>query len=696
MSNNKKITYTSFKLPGVGKQIAKYLARLEIYSIPDLLFHLPIRYQDRTKIETIRRLVPDQEAVIEGTIVSLTKPLRGKTKLLCQVKDETGFIYLRFFHAMSYLQETLCVGERLRCFGMVRLGVKGFEIIHPEFQLLTNKQPIQIEQHLTPVYPATDGLSQYILRKLTTNALHWMHEQQIFDELLPNKLLTPLSYPSFKEALQFVHRPPPTCSLEALADNKTSAQQRLSFEELLAHRISVLQLKQTFRLQKAVPLSKLDNRVEQFIKQLPFALTQAQQRVIQEIKQDLEKSYPMLRLLQGDVGSGKTVVAAYAMLLAIANDQQAALMVPTELLAEQHFRVLNLWFKPLNIQVVLLSSNVKNKSRTSILNQITSGEAQVVIGTHALFQKEVTFRHLTLIVVDEQHRFGVQQRALFREKGMQLPVCPHQLIMTATPIPRTLAMSFYADLDCSVIDELPPSRKPVITSVVANSRRDEIIARIKEVCLQGKQIYWVCPLIGESELISCQAATETAEELQTKLTELTIGLIHGRMKSVDKQTVMNAFQAGRIQILVATTVIEVGVDVPNACLMVIENAERLGLAQLHQLRGRVGRGEILSYCILLYQPPLSDIAKERLNVMRETNDGFKIAQRDLELRGPGDVLGTKQTGELTFRIANLNRDSKQLAAVHQIANDIMQNYPSIIKPLMSRWLGDDKQTYREV
>lgn len=683
----------SFKLPGVGKQIAKHLARLEIYSIPDLLLHLPVRYQDRTQKKFIRQLIPDQEAVIEGNIISLTSPQRGKTKLLCEIRDETGKLYLRFFHAMSYLHNTLREGKRLRCFGVVSLGVKGFEIIHPEFQVVDKSTPT-VEQHLTPIYPATEGLSQYTLRKLTSNALDWMHKQNTFDELLPKHLLQALSYPNLKETLSFIHRPPPNSSLEILAENKTPAQQRLAFEELLAHRLSVLQLKKTFRSQTAIPLLNMDNREIKFVKQLPFTLTNAQQRVIQEIKQDLSQAYPMLRLLQGDVGSGKTVVAAHAILQAIANNQQVAVMVPTELLAEQHYRTFSNWFATLNIEIVFLSGNVKGLSRKTILNQIASGEVNVVIGTHALFQKDILFRNLALIIVDEQHRFGVKQRALLREKGISSSY-PHQLIMTATPIPRTLAMSFYADLDCSLIDELPPGRKPVNTSVLPNARRDEVIARVKEACLQGKQVYWVCPLIEESEILTSQAATEIAKELQTKLSQLKIGLLHGRMKPADKQTIMCDFLQCRIQILVATTVIEVGVDVPNASLMIIENAERLGLAQLHQLRGRVGRRELMSYCILLYQHPLSELAKQRLNVMRETNDGFKIAQCDLELRGPGEVLGTKQTGELTFRIANLTRDSILMSQVHQAAADILQNHSAIISPLINRWLAN-KQEFSEV
>lgn len=679
------------QLRGVGKAIEKHLARLDILSIQDLLFHLPSRYQDRTQIEPIRQTIPGEEAVIEGVIQTVGRPPRGRTKLLCELRDNTGKIHLRFFHVLSFQANALTPGTRLRCYSTVRLGPKGLEMIHPEFQVISEGKSIPIDQHFTPIYPATEGLSQYTLRKLTGNALAWMENEHSFGELLPSSLLQSLAFPTLKDALKFVHRPPRETSMQQLFENKTLPQKRLVFEELLAHRMSLLNLKKMFQAQKGIALSeKQESLTTQFLARLPFKLTTAQQRVSQEISQDLSRPHPMLRLVQGDVGSGKTVVAALAMLQAVENGYQAAMMAPTELLAEQHYRVFKNWLEPLGVTIAFLSSNVKGRARTTALNAIKNGEAQIILGTHALFQQEVEFLKLALIIIDEQHRFGVHQRALFREKGSKSNYYPHQLIMTATPIPRTLAMSFYADLDCSSIDELPPGRTPVSTTVIANSRRDEIVGKIREACKSGRQVYWVCPLIDESEVITCQAATKIAEQLQASLPDLKIGLIHGRMKAADKESAMHAFQQGETHLLVATTVIEVGVDVPNASVMVIENAERLGLSQLHQLRGRVGRGSVVSHCILLYQY-LSDLAKERLTVMRETNDGFKIAQRDLELRGPGEVLGTRQTGELSFYVADLIRDSDLLPHVHKAAEVIMREHPDIVDPLIKRWIGEGRE-----
>lgn len=685
--NSQSNTSSSFRLRGVGKQIAKLLARLNIYSTQDLLFHLPSRYQDRTHIQTLRELIPSEEAVIEGVIKALSVPQKGRTKLLCELKDETGTLFLRFFHVLSFQSNVLKVGARLRCYSDVRLGPKGLEMIHPEFQVMTPNRQIPIEQHLTPIYPATEGLSQYMLRKLMTNALAMLENDYAFQEIIPSSLLQSLTFPTLKEAIQFIHRPPRETSTQHLIENKTIPQKRLVFEELLAHRISLLQVKRDFQSQVGPSFDTSQKLSQPFLQQLPFTLTNAQTRVIAEIKQDLIRPHPMLRLIQGDVGSGKTVIAALAMLQAVENGFQAAMMAPTELLAEQHYRVFKTWLEPMGVNVVFLSGHVKARARTLALKAIESGEAQIILGTHALFQEEVNFFKLALVIVDEQHRFGVEQRALFRKKGMH-DFYPHQLVMTATPIPRTLAMSFYADLDVSTIDELPPGRTPIMTSVIANSRRDEVIARIQEACQQGRQVYWVCPLIDESDVINCQAATKTAEQLQQSLPEIKIGLIHGRMKAEAKDSVMRAFQEGELHLLVATTVIEVGVDVPNASVMVIENAERLGLSQLHQLRGRVGRGAVASHCLLLYQHPLSDLAKERLTVMRETTDGFQIAQRDLELRGPGEVLGTKQTGVLSFHVADLIRDSDILPEVHKAAELIMREHTEIIDPLMKRWLGD--------
>lgn len=681
----------AFGLRGVGKQMAKHLARLDIHCIEDLLFHLPSRYQDRTQIQPIRGIIPGDEVVVEGVITSVSMPQRGRTKLLCELEDDTGRIYLRFFHVLSFQKNILQVGTRLRCYHEVRLGSKGLEMIHPEFQLIAEGRSLPVDQHLTPIYPATEGLSQYMLRKLTTNALALVDHQHSLRELLPDRMLAEMGFPTLREALKFVHRPPRNIAISALLDNKTAAQQRMVFEELLTHRISLMTLKQAFQNQSGIPLAKRDKLTAAFLQSLPFALTNAQQRVGGEIAADLQLARPMLRLVQGDVGSGKTVIAALAMLQAVESGYQAVMMAPTELLAEQHYRNFQRWLAPLGVRVVFLTGNVKSAARKSALKEIENGEAQIVLGTHALFQESVKFAKLALVVVDEQHRFGVQQRALLREKGMKSDCFPHQLIMTATPIPRTLAMSFYADLDVSVIDELPPGRTPIMTTVIASSRREQVIERIREACQQGRQVYWVCPLIEESEMLNCQAATKTAELLHDLLPELNIDLIHGRMKASDKDGAMRAFQQGHTHVLVATTVIEVGVDVPNASVMVIENAERLGLSQLHQLRGRVGRGETASHCVLLYQHPLSETARERLAVMRETNDGFKIAQRDLELRGPGEVLGTRQTGELSFRVADLMRDSDMLPHIYKAADIIMRDHHDLMEPLIKRWLGNDAE-----
>lgn len=686
---------TSFRLPGVGKQITKHLARLGIYSVKDLLFHLPIRYQDRTQIQFIRQLIPGREAVVEGVITTITVPQRGRTKLLCELQDGTGTLHMRFFHVLSFQKDKLKPGTRLRCYSEVRLGPQRLQMIHPEFQVVTEGKPIPVAPYLTAIYPATEGLSQHQLRKLMLNALAWMENASSFDELLPGSILQSYSFPTLKEALLFVHKPPRNISITQLMENKTLAQQRLIFEELLAHRLSLLHLKQVFQAKSGIPLVKNQKLTQDLIQDLPFQLTQAQARVLQTVSEDLMCQHPMLRLVQGDVGSGKTVIAMLAMLQAVENGYQAAMMAPTELLAEQHYRVFKHWLEPLGINVIYLSGNVKSNSRKSALDAIAEGKAQIILGTHALFQEAVSFYKLALVIIDEQHRFGVHQRSLLRKKGIQNEYYPHQLIMTATPIPRTLAMSFYADLDCSTIDELPPGRTPVSTSVIASARRDEVIARIREACQQGRQAYWVCPLIEESEALSCQSAMSTTQLLKKLLPTLNIDLIHGRMHAEDKQGVMCAFQQAKIQLLVATTVIEVGVDVPNASLMVIENAERLGLSQLHQLRGRVGRGAVASHCILLYQHPLSDLAKERLTVMRETTDGFKIAQRDLELRGPGEVLGTKQTGELNFKIADLLRDSDILPTVYRTAEIVMQEHKDVIESLINRWL-DAKTEYIKV
>lgn len=680
-----------YALKGVGKSIADKLAHLGIHNVQDLLFHLPLRYQDRTRVHPISGLRPGDHVVVEGEVESVTTPKVGKTRLLCQLRDPSGRIHLRFFYVNAQQRQSLQPGLRLRCFGEVRRGTHGLEMIHPEYRIATAGLIAEVEENLTPIYPTTEGLSQLMFRRLTQQALTLLANGGVLQDILPPALLQQFAYPSLKEALSYVHRPPADAPVDMLLEKEHVSQKRLVFEELLAHRLSLLNLKKAFQVQQALPLAKQGALAQQFITNLPFQLTQAQARVVAEIRDDLFQPHPMLRLVQGDVGSGKTVVAALAMLQAVENGCQCAVLAPTELLAEQHFRVFQQWFSALNVSVVMLSGQMKAAPRKQALADIAAGDAKIVVGTHAIFQKNVTFSQLALVIVDEQHRFGVQQRALLREKGMQADNYPHQLIMTATPIPRTLAMSVYADLDYSVIDELPPGRTPVTTTVISNARRDEILLRIRDACAAGRQAYWVCTLIEESEVLQCQAAEISAERLKQIFPELKIGLIHGRMKTQEKDAVMSAFKSGELQLLVATTVIEVGVDVPNASLMVIENAERLGLAQLHQLRGRVGRGAVASHCVLMYQNPLSQFAKQRLAVMRETTDGFKIAQRDLEIRGPGEVMGTRQTGDVALRIADLLRDGDLLISVQQAATKLATHYPDAIAPLIKRWLGNSVQ-----
>jgi ATP-dependent DNA helicase RecG len=678
-------------LTGVGKRVAERLAHLGIHHVQDLLFHLPLRYQDRTRVYPIANVAPGDHVVIEGEVESVMIPKAGRTRLLCQLRDPSGRLRLRFFHANAQQRQTLQTGARLRCFGEVRRGTHGLEMVHPEYRLVSAELIAPVEDNLTPIYPTTEGLSQLSFRRLTQEALKLLNTGALLQDILPPTLLQEFSFPTLSEALTFVHRPPADAPVDVLLEKQHISQQRLVFEELLAHRLSLLHLKRTFKLQEAFALEKPGVLRNKFLALLSFQLTNAQLRVVEEISQDLSQPHPMLRLLQGDVGSGKTVVAAFAMLQAIESGYQCVILAPTELLAEQHFLNFQKWFAPLGVETALLVGQMKTSARTQTLAAMAAGTVKVIVGTHAIFQRGVEFLNLALVVVDEQHRFGVQQRALLREKGMHENCFPHQLIMTATPIPRTLAMSVYADLDYSVIDELPPGRTPVTTTVISNSRRDEMCERVFEACTAGRQAYWVCTLIEESEVLECQAAEDTAAQMRARFPTLTIGLIHGRLKSVEKEQIMSAFKNAEINLLVATTVIEVGVDVPNASLMVIENAERLGLAQLHQLRGRVGRGALASHCVLIYQNPLSRLAKERLAVMRETTDGFKIAQRDLELRGPGEVLGTRQTGDVSLRIADLLRDDSLIPAVQSAADTLVKYHRLTIAPLIKRWLRDSVQ-----
>ena len=677
-------------LKGVGPGMAKKLEKINLHTLQDLLFHLPLRYEDRTRITTIRDLLPGTHTNIVGEITD-NQIVNGKKRMLVvSLNDGTGVINLRFFHFSASQKNSLSIGSTIRCYGEINRGPRGFEIVHPEYKPLDQDQPLTpVEETLTPVYRTTDGLRQVSLRMLTDQALIRLTRGQV-EELLPQEYV--LESYSLAQALALIHRPPPETSVIQLEEGKHPAQLRLIKEELVAHNLSMLKLRQTIIEHQAVSLSIKEELNQDFLASLPFSPTNAQTRVVKEIRQDLLKNMPMMRLVQGDVGSGKTLVAGLAALTAIGQGYQVALMAPTEILAEQHAINFKKWFEPLNIKVGWLVGKTKVKERREALTHIASGEMQLVIGTHALFQEKVIFDKLTLIIIDEQHKFGVHQRLSLREKGAFEGNYPHQLIMTATPIPRTLAMTAYADLDTSVIDELPPGRTPITTVALPDTRRDDVIERIRQSALnENRQIYWVCTLIEESEVLQCQAAEDTALYLQAQLGELKIGLVHGRMKPVEKQEIMARFKAGELHLLVATTVIEVGVDVPNASLMVIENPERLGLAQLHQLRGRVGRGSIASHCVLMYKNPLSKTAVKRLKVLRESNDGFVIAEKDLEIRGPGELLGTRQTGLAELKIADLVRDAALIAEIQQTAYMIWQKYPDNALALINRWLANREQ-----
>jgi len=675
-------------LHGVGPKLADKMNALGISQVTDLLFHLPNRYEDRTRIHPIGSCTPGQRVLIEGRIEH-SAIVRGRRSMLVVVlSDGTGRITLRFFHFRVYQKQQLSTGTQLRCFGEVRAGFQGLEMIHPGYNRLSGYGDEPVADRLTPVYPTAEGLGQKNWIKMTDQALALMRRGELeLEELLPGTLLDQLKLLPLADALDYIHRPPPDADVAALALRDHPTQKRLALEELLAHNLSMQKLHRLQRARKAPVMPPGSAAEIDFMQRLPFELTGAQQRVAKEIGDDLERSKPMLRLVHGDVGSGKTVIAALAALRASDNGYQTAITAPTELLAEQHFRVFSEWLEPLGISPVWLSGKVLGKKRTEALQRISSG-ARVVIGTHALMQKGVEFNRLGLVIVDEQHRFGVDQRMNLLEKGGTGNQQAHQLIMTATPIPRTLAMTAYAGMDVSVIDELPPGRKPVTTVVLSNERRAEIIQRVASACADGQQAYWVCTLIEESDAIEAQAAEDVAADLRNDLHGLNIGLIHGRMTPTDKQQVMDEFKAGNIHLLVATTVIEVGVDVPNASLMIIENAERLGLAQLHQLRGRVGRGSRQSSCVLMYNPPLGELAKQRMEIMRQTNDGFQIAEKDLELRGPGEVLGTRQTGMLLFRVADLARDAGLLKMIPAVADTLLKQHPQQADKLIRRWIGD--------
>ena len=683
----KSLTDTSvITLKGVGAKVAEKLAKLGLKNLQDVIFHLPLRYEDRTRVYAAQDLYAGIHATVVAQVIKADIKYGRKRMLIVQVSDGTDIVNLRFFHFSAAQLNGFKEGTTIRAFGEVRSGGNGvWEIMHPEYKVVTDTANIKMEENLTPVYSTTEGINQITLRKLSEQALQQLDKGALPD-LMPDGLYS--DQLSLKEALHLVHRPPPNVDLAMLDEGHHPAQLRLILEELLAHHLSMLKVRAQSNEDPAIAIA-LDAALKaKFLHNLPFSPTGAQTRVVNEIEQDLTRLSPMMRLVQGDVGSGKTLVAALAALSVISAGYQVAIMAPTELLAEQHAKNFDAWLTPLGIKVGWLAGKLKGKVRVETLAALACGEIQFLAGTHAIFQEAVEYKKLALVIVDEQHRFGVHQRLSLRKKGEVQGKYPHQLIMTATPIPRTLAMTAYADLDTSIIDELPPGRTPVKTVVLPDTRRSDIIERVRSFAVsQKRQIYWVCTLIEESDMLQCQAAEDTAAALVNALPDLNVGLVHGRLKAKEKLEVMNSFKAGTLDLLVATTVIEVGVDVPNASLMIIENPERLGLAQLHQLRGRVGRGSIESHCVLMYQSPLSKTASKRLGVLRESSDGFYIAEKDLEIRGPGEIMGTKQTGIADLKIADLMRDSALLPQVKSMAEIMWQHHPAQSQALIGRWLA---------
>jgi len=674
-------------LRGVGPKTAERLTRLGVQKWGDLAFLFPTRYEDRTQVRALGSLSPGEKVLVEGVLELAEVAFGRRRSFLCRMSDGTGALTLRFFYFSHVQQKNLKKGIRLRCYGEVRVGPTGLEMIHPEYRMLSLSEESP-SLTLTPIYPTTHGLYQQKLRDLV---------QQVLDALLddpPADYISSLlrgNWPSFLEALIFLHGPPPDADVATLVNGRHSCQKRMALEELVAQRLSLRQLKISASNDRAEPLEDQHCWLQAIQKLLPFHLTKAQSLALEDIVNDLNRPVPMLRLLHGDVGSGKTVLAVLASAVAASSFCQSAVMVPTELLAEQHFSNFCRWLEPLGVNVACLTGSTTGKVRKEVLTSIANGRVQVVVGTHALFSEDVTFYKLGLIIVDEQHRFGVDQRLQLRHKGTSSGFFPHQLVMSATPIPRTLAMTAYADLDCSVIAELPAGRKPVRTVVVPDNRRDQLVQRVIQHCKGGQQAYWVCPIIEESDTMELQAAEDLEQDLIEGMFELNVGLLHGKMKVVEKEQVMRAFKEKKVDVLVATTVVEVGVDIPNATLMVVENSDRMGLGQLHQLRGRVGRSDDASSCVLLYKPPLSSIARERLQVLRETSDGFRIAEKDLELRGPGEVLGTRQAGMVELTIADLVRNADLLPMVIKVSEELLEAFPDRVDPLIERWISGRSQ-----
>ena len=684
----RKVDITQFS--GVGNKIAEKLAKLNLFNAQDVLFHLPFRYEDRTRYNELKNVMPNTSVLVRGEVIDVVQLPHGRRSLVIQINDGSGRLTIRLFHYSYTQRQAFIVGRWVECFGEVVLRPTGKEMIHPEYRITTEKPSQPENDRLTPVYPSTEGVSQHLLRKLSGQALEKYLPQ--VRELLPEELIKRYQFCTLAEALQALHRPIIGVDLDAMLETDSPPFERLICEELLSFHLGMQQVRAERKKEQSVALNtkKSDQLIKTLIETLAFKLTGAQQRAVSEILVDLKKAQPMMRLVQGDVGSGKTVVAAIAVLQAVGAGKQVAVMAPTELLAEQLFRHLSMWLTGLGVEVGWLAGKVTVAKRRPILADLNSGNLKVLVGTHALFQKGVEFNNLGLVIIDEQHRFGVGQRLALREKANS--IVPHQLVMTATPIPRTLAMSFYADIDVSTIDELPPGRIPIETVVInADMKRDLVVDRVHKACLNKTQVYWVCSLIDESEHLTAQAVVDVEQELSQRLAGVRIGVIHGRLKPAEKEEMMRQFRDHEIDLLLATTVIEVGVDVPNASLMIIENSERMGLSQLHQLRGRVGRGSQKSVCVLMYRAPLSDNAKTRLQTMRDTNDGFEIARKDLELRGPGELLGVRQTGAVNMRVANLVRDQHWLQIVEEEAQWLAKNYPDRVELLLNRWLAYQRQ-----